>query len=232
MVRPPKSAQPVDSTELVEVTEGFAPQGVTYANAWNALVVVSVANLLVAMVVGLLAGALGYANIMRAAPKYQSTAVMLIDQPLALTTGDAGVVVKLNQLRSKYAALILTSEIMEPAAAEANLPAGVVRAAQRPLVPPETLTLLPAARARTPQLAQTIAQSTALALQNYVDDEQTATGLNPAQRLSLRIVQNAGPGNKVSPSTQRARQVGLVAAAAGVLLAYVGLQLTAAARRR
>jgi hypothetical protein len=216
---------------LVEVTEGFAPAGVAHPWAWNALVVVSLANLLVAAAAGLIVGGLAYANVMRQPERYQSEAVMLIDQPLQLTAGDAGVVIKLNQLRAKYAALITTSEIIEPAAAAAKLPESIVRAAQRPLVPSETLTLMPAARAATAEMAQTIAQATALTLQNYVEDEQAATGLNAAQRLSLRIVQDAGSGVKVEPSTSRARQVGVVAAGAAVLLAYVGLQLAGAARR-
>ncbi len=217
--------------QLEPVTEEFAPAGVTYARAWQAIVVLSIANLLLAVAVGLIAGAVAYVNVMRAPAQFQSTAVMLIDQPLALSTGDAGVVVKLNQLRGKYVALVLTTEIMAPAAKKANLPIGVMRGAQRPLFPAQTLTVLPLARANNPQLSQKIAQATAEVLEEYVADEQAATGLNPAQRLSLRIVQNAGPGGKVSPLASRGRQVALVSAAAGMLLAYVGLQLTSAARR-
>ena len=231
MARPKKIVAPAEPAELAEVTEGFAPRGVTYPWAWNALVVVSVANVLVALAVGLVTGAVGYANVMRATPQYQSSAVMLMDQPLALSSGDAGVVVKLNQLRGKYVALILTAEIMGPAAKRAELPVGVVRGAQRPVIPAQTLTLLPTARAKSPELAQKIAQATADTVEEYVADEQAATGLGPAQRISLRVVQKAGLGAKVTPSPSRGRQVALVTAAAGVLLAYVALQLSSAARR-
>ncbi len=232
MARPTKTATPAEPAELVEVTEGYAPRGVTYPAAWNKLVVLSVANLLVAVAIGLVAGAVGYANVMRATPQYQSSAVMLMDQPLALSSGDAGVVVKLNALRGKYVALILTAEIMAPAAKRANLPIGVVRAAQRPVVPAQTLTLLPTARAKSPELAQKIAQATADTVEDYVADEQAATGLSPAQRISVRVVQNAGLGAKVTPNPSRGRQVALVTAAAGMLLAYVGLQLSAGRRNR
>ncbi len=231
MARPKKSAPPAESAELIEVTEGFAPRGVAYPWAWNALVVTSFANLLVATAIGLVFGAVGYANVMRQTPVYQSSTVMLMDQPLALSSGDAGVVVKLNALRGKYVALILTAEVMGPAAKRAALPVGVMRAAQRPIIPAQTLTLLPTARARTPQLAQQIAQATADTVEDYVADEQAATGLNPAQRISLRVVQNAPLGAKVTPSSSRGRQVGLVTGAAGLLLAYVALQLSAATRR-
>lgn len=231
MARPRKTDTPAEPAELIEVTDGFAPKGVAYPWAWNALVVLSLANLLVAMVVGLVFGAIGYVNVMRQAPVYQSSAVMLMDQPLALTSGDAGVVVKLNQLRGKYVALILTSEIMTPAASRAKLPVGQVRAAQRPVIPAQTLTLLPTARASSPETAQRIAQATAQTIEDYVADEQAATGLNPAQRISLRIVQNAPLGNKVTPSASRGRQVGVVAGAVGLLVAYVALQLNAASRR-
>lgn len=209
----------------------YAPRGVTYPSAWNAIIVLSVANLLVAIAIGMLTGAAGYANVMRQPTIYQSGAVMLIDQPLALSTGDAGVVVKLNQLRGKYVALIGTAEIMAPAAKLAGLPIADVRRAQRPVFPPQTLTILPFARTQDALKSQKIAQATAEAVQNYVADEQAATGLNPAQRISLRIVQNAGPGGRVSPLTSKARQTALIAGAAGVLVAYVGLQLAAAARR-
>jgi len=231
VARPKKTVVPAEPAELQEVTEGFAPNGVTYPWAWNALLVTSLANLLVALAVGLVVGAVGYANVMRQTPQYQSSAVMLMDQPLALSAGDAGVVVKLNALRGKYVALILTAEVMRPAAERAQLPVGVVRAAQRPVIPAQTLTLLPTARAKTAELAQKIAQATADTVEDYVAEEQAATGLNPAQRISLRVVQNAPLGAKVTPSPSRGRQVGVVAGAGGVLLAYVGLQLSAATRR-
>ncbi|HUR76474.1 MAG TPA: hypothetical protein VMZ22_00885 [Acidimicrobiales bacterium] len=191
----------------------------------------SIANLLVALAVGLVCAGFGYANVMRQPARYQSSAVMLMDQPLALIRGDSGVVVKLNLLRAKYVALITTSEIMVPAAREAGLSVGEMRAAQRPLYPANSLTLTPIARANNSGKAQKIAQATADTLSRYVQDEQAATGLGPAERLSLRIVQNAGLGAKVSPVPRRARQVAAVAAAAGVLIAYVGLQLRSAPRQ-
>lgn len=202
-----------------------------YANAWDAIMVLSIANLLVAVAIGLFCAGLGYADVMRQPAQYQASAVMLMDQPLQITKGDSGVVVKLNLLRSKYAALITTSEIITPAAREAGLSPGEVRAAQRPLYSPNSLTLLPIARASSPERAHKIAQATADALTQYVQDEQAATGLPPTERLSLRIVQNAGAGHKVSPVSSRARQVAAVAAAAGMLLAYVGLQLRSARRQ-
>jgi hypothetical protein len=204
---------------------------VAYAGAWDAIMVLSIANLLVALAIGLFCAGLGYANVMRQPARYQSTAVMLMDQPLALTRGDSGVVVKLNLLRGKYAALVTTSEIIAPAAREAGLSNGEMRAAQRPLYPPNSLTLLPIARADSSERAQKIAQATADTLSQYVQDEQAATGLAPQERLTLRIVQNAGAGVKVSPVATRARQVAGVSAAAGVLIAYVGLQLRSARRQ-
>jgi capsular polysaccharide biosynthesis protein len=174
--------------------------------------------------------AVGYANVMRQPTRYQSHATMLIDQPLQITKGDSGVVVKLGLLRGKYAALISTGEIMQPAAKKAGLPLGEVRAAQRPLYPPNTLTINPFAESDNPLKAQKIAQATAEALSEYVQQEQAATGLPPVERISLRVVQNAGVGGKVSPVPRRAVQVAAVAGAAGVLIAYVGLQLRSARR--
>ena len=225
----PKPA-PVVLEPVPDPPRRFAPDGVAFAGAWDAIMVLSIANLLVAFAIGLICAGLGYANVMRQPDRYQSTAIMLMDQPLELARGDSGVVVKLNLLRGKYAALVTTSEIMVPAAREAGIGVGEMRSAQRPLYPANSLTMLPIARSDSPQRAQKIAQATAETLSQYVQDEQAATGLDPAQRLSLRIVQNAGPGSKVSPVPRRARQVAAVAAAAGVLLAYVGLQLRSARR--
>lgn len=209
----------------------FAPEGVAYGGAWDAIMVLSIANLLVALAVGLICAGLGYANVMRQPARYQSTAVMLMDQPSALARGDSGVVVKLNLLRAKYAALVTTTEIMAPASQESGLPVGEMRAAQRPQIQPNSLTFTPVARTGDPHKAQRIAQATAETLSEYVRDEQAATGLPPAERLSLRVVQNASLGTKVSPVPARARQVAAVAAGAGVVLAYVGLQLRAARRQ-
>lgn len=208
----------------------FAPEGVAYAGAWDAILVLSIANLLVAVAIGLLAAGLGYANVMRQPAIYQSTAIMLIDQPLELARGDAGVVVKLNALRGKYAALVTTSEILAPAAKLAGFSVGTMRGAQLPLYPPNSLTMLPIARTDDPLKAQKIAQATADTLARYVADEQAATGLDPAQRISLRIVQNAPVGRKTSPVATRAQQVAAVSGAAGLLLGYVGLQLRSARR--
>ena len=193
--------------------------------------VLSIANLLVALAIGLICAGLGYANVMRQPERFQSTAVMLIDQPAEIARGDQGVVVKLNLLRAKYAALVTTSEILEPAATQAGVSEGAMRAAQTPLYPANSLTLLPFARADSPERAQLIAQATADTLSKYVEDEQAATGLPPAQRISLRIVQDAPVGAKVSPVPRRARQVAAVTGAAGVLLGYVGLQLRSARRQ-
>ena len=209
----------------------YAPEGVAFANAWDAIMVLSIANLLVALAVGLICAGLGYANVMRQPARYESTAIMLMDQPIAITTGDSGVVVKLNQLRAKYAALILTSEIVVPAAREAGLPVGEVRAAQRPFFPATSLLLTPIARSDDPRKAQKIAQATADTVSQYVEDEQAATGLPPQQRLSLRIVQDARIGGKVSPVPRRARQIAAVSFAGGVLLSYVVLQLRSARRQ-
>ena len=115
--------------------------------------VLSIANLLVALAIGLFCAGLGYANVMRQPARFQSTAVMLMDQPLALARGDSGVVVKLNLLRGKYAALVTTSEIIAPAARDAGLSLGEMRAAQRPLYPPNSLTLLPIARSDSSERA-------------------------------------------------------------------------------
>ncbi len=199
--------------------------------AWIAIATPSLANFVIAAVAGLLFAGLAMASIMRQAPVYRSTAVMLLDQPVQIALGNEGAVVKLNILRGKYTAILTTNAVMEPAAEKAGVPVGLMRASQRPTYTAEALTIYPAVESDDPQLAQLMAQASAEALSEYVTAEQAATGLGANQQLSLRIIQDAGPGRKVSPQLAKARQAAIVAGAAGLILAYVGLQLGSAKRR-
>lgn len=171
------------------------------------------------------------ASILRQTPMYRSSAIMLLDQPIQIAQGGEGTVVKLNLLRGKYTAILTTRAVMEPAAAKAGVPVGQITASQHPTFAAGALTIFPVVLSDDPALAQRMAQASAEALSEYVTAEQTATGLDPALHLTLRIIQDAGPGIEVSPDRGRARRVGVVAGAAGLLAAYVGLQLGTARRR-
>jgi hypothetical protein len=198
---------------------------------WETIATPSLANLLLACLAALLFAAVAFASVMRQDPIYRSSAVMLMDQPLQIARGNEGAVVKLNILRGKYTAILTTDAVMVPAAAKAGVSVGVVRGAQRPTFASEALTIFPVAESDDPDLAQRLAQASAEALSEYVTAEQAATGLEPPDRISLRIIQDARPGVQASPDRAKARQVAIVAGGGGLLLAYVVLQLVSAKRR-
>ena len=175
--------------------------------------------------VGIIAGGVAYENIKHQSPLYQSSAVMLIDQPVQIATGNEGTVAKLTLLRLKYVALLTTAEIIVPAAREAGVAPAVLAASERPNAPITSLTILPAIRSKDPVLAQRMAQGLANALADYVSTEQAGLNLPPQAQIVVRVIDPARVGHKVSPTKERARQVGLVVGAGGLLIAYAVLQL-------
>ena len=203
----------------------------TSPRPWDAIATPSLANFLLAVVVAVLFSGLASANVLRQTPIYQSTAVMLLDQPVQIAIGNEGTLVKLNLLRSKYTALLTTRDVMAPAAAKAGVTVEEITGSQAPTFTGGSLTIFPVVRSRDPVKAQRMAAATADALSEYVVKEQAATGLDPKLQITLRVIQPAGQAVKVSPQAKKARQVGIVAGVAGLVVAYVGLQLGSGRRR-
>ena len=179
----------------------------------------------IALVIGLLVGLVAYENIKHQSPVYQSSAVMLIDQPVQIATGNEGTVAKLTLLRLKYLALLGTTEVVGPAAREAGVSDAELVGSERPTAPIQSLTILPAIRSKNPVLAQRMAQALANSLADYVVTEQEALKLPPQAQIVVRVINNARVGGKVSPTKERARQAGLIVGAGGLLVAYAVLQL-------
>ena len=64
----------------------------------------------------------------------------------------------------------------------------------------------------------------------YANNEQAGVGVPPEKRVQLTIVNDAGPGRKVSPTVEKALTVSAYGGFAGLAVAYGLLQL--AIRRR
>lgn len=198
----------------------------------EALSAPSMRNLLAAAVIACLAAAGGAAFVLRAAPTYQSTEVLLIDQARAVTSpGGEGAVTKLNLLRAKYAALIDTEAIAVPVSERTGSALGEVVGAVGATAPPQSLLLMVTARVPSDEKAQRLASATADELIAYLDDEQEAAAIAPADRITLTTVTEAGPGRVVAPTASRAIAVALGAAALALAAAYVAIQLLTAPRR-
>ena len=179
----------------------------------------------IALVVGLITAGWAYEFINRQTPQYESRAVMLIDQPVEIATGNEGAVVKLNLLRPKYVALLTTSDVIIPAARRAGVSPAFMARSERPVAPIQSLTVLPVIRTSNRLLAQRMAQALAEELEDYVVAEQEDAGLPPAAQIQLRVIEDAHAGVKVAPKQERARQVGAVFGVGGLLVSYALLQL-------
>jgi capsular polysaccharide biosynthesis protein len=180
-----------------------------------------------ALLVGALAAAIAGINASRATPTYQSIAALSIDQPgaIALSTDD-GVISKLSRLRAKYAGLIRTQTFAQPVADELGLPVGSVIRSVSAAADPASLILLIGARASNAETAHAIAAAVADHVVEYVDDEQTANGIQDPRRVSFSVVTPASNAVKTSPTDRRVALISVGAFVLGVGLTigvvYVG----------
>ena len=189
--------------------------------------------ILLAIIVGLLAGAGAAAAIWKQPPRYQSVATLTIDQPLAIVqAGSEGVITKLNDLRAKYATLLYTSLFTDPIASELRLSKEEVAGSITVGAPGPSLVLFIASRTKDPTTSKMIAQHLAEHLVTYIKLEQEHASIRPIDRIIFSIVVPAGEGVKVEPTKKRAGAIGAVAAAFVFGATYVFVQFLVARRRR
>ncbi len=159
---------------------------------------------------------------------YQSSAVVMIDQPRAIAAVPSpGVLEKLSRLRLKYAGLLRTRELQAPIAESVGVAPGVVASTLQVNVSGESLLLQLAGRSADPDRAEAVARAAADQLIAYAEQEQTDAGIPGDQRFAFRVVTPAETARDVTD--QRARLAPLVASALGLVVA-LGAALVA--RRR
>jgi hypothetical protein len=201
-------------------------------SVWQAIATPSRLNFVLALTAACLIAALAPVLVLRRSATYQSQATLLIDQPTALATaGDGGFVEKLSRLRLKYSGIATTDVILEPAAASSGIPVGALRGSVHVLTPPTTLTLVVVASGRTPEASRVRSTAVANELIAFVTAEETTYNIAPANRFEFRLVNAAGQGTKVGPSSDSARSASLFGGLVGLAGAYVALQLVTARRR-
>lgn len=189
--------------------------------------------ILVAVLLGALAGAgVGYAA-SRGAPVWRSEAVLAIDEPKALAAADdAGVIDKLSRLRYKYVGLVQTERIAVPVATRLGLPVGVVRGQLSASASPSDLLLRVFGTAGTRSAAQAAAGAIAAELPTYVDQEQTDTAIPAAQRIVLTLASSASDATRIAPSQHRVLGAGLAAGLAVAALVLAAFAILTGSRRR
>lgn len=186
----------------------------------------SIRNLTYALLAAVLVAALSAAVTLQAPSQYRSTAVLLIDNPLALATaGDDASVNKLQQLRGKYATLANTELIAGPVAAELGMSVGAVIDATVVEPTPATLSLVVSAKASNPSRTRALAVAMSEEIGAFVQSEHEIYGVAQADRFSIRVVQEASPAIQTSPSSDRAVRSALLAFLVVLALAYFTLQL-------
>lgn len=200
---------------------------------WMAVGTYSARTLAIALTVGLLTAAAAAALALTQPARYESQATLVIDSPRELATAaDDGVVNKLSRLRFKYAALVGTPRIAEPAARAAQVPLAAVYEDVQVRMGEGTLELATVATTDDAAASQRIAQAVAVELQRYVEDEHERFGIAPDRRFRFEIVADAYPGAKISPTKLRALSVALLGGVLAVALSYALIQVLDAARRR
>lgn len=194
----------------------------------------SIGALLLVAIVGLVVTGLSAASLQRRDPAYESSQLLLIDQPGALALAPSGdLVAKLASLRFKYTSLLLSDEVLEPAASEVGLPVGAVAGSVRASAPPESLLIRITARATSAEPAPRIAEAVGAALSDYVVQEQTALGVPEAGRIEISAIRPPTPAVQVEPSRNRSLSTGMTGGivAAGLLYLFLGA-LPSFSRRR
>lgn len=158
----------------------------------------------VAIVAGTIAGVIAGVATANAAPKYQSQALLNIDQPRAVAlSADDGVVAKLSRLRYKYAGLVRSETFAKPIAAELHLPVATVLGSLTTTVDPATLIMGVGSRSGDADMSQRIATAAAQRLVEFTRAQQNADKIPAAAQVKFTIVTPALPAVKVAPSKGR-----------------------------
>lgn len=176
-------------------------------------------------VAALLAGSAA-AITLRAPEQYEATAILVIDNPLALATaGDDGTVNKLDRLRGKYATLSATRAIAAPVAEELGVGPGAVIGRTEVFASTSTLGLVVVGRGSTADGATSMAGAMADGIVAYVEEEHEANAVPTEDRFTFTVAQPAQFARKTSPSTDRALDTAVLTFGLSLVAAYVVLQL-------
>ena len=170
-----------------------------------------------AIVVGLLVGLVASLLVKVRDPVYSSKAILLMDQPgaISLDSGD-GVVLKLSRLRLKYAGLVGTNAIDASVAHRVGASPASVAGLVTATAPADNLNIVITSATPKRSQAAALAAATATALQRYLDREQASARIATNMRLRLSLIQ---PAEAVIESGNGDHRQAVVGIAAGVLAA-------------
>lgn len=186
-------------------------------------------NLTFAVGIAALLAALAAVVSLRAPERYESTAVLVIDNPRALATaGNDGTVNKLDRLRGKYATLASTEAIAGPVGRELGVPPRAIIGSTEVFAAPSTLALVVRARGGARDVAVARAQAMADGIVRYVEVEHEENDVPAEHRFVFEVVQPAAFAVQTSPSSERAQEAAVLTFVVALVAAYVALQLVRA----
>ncbi len=165
-----------------------------------------------------------------AAPTWQSTAILDIDQPRVVAAAtDPAVLDKLSRLRFKYVGLVGTDRVAVPVATALGEDVGVVRSRISAVARPEDLLIRVVGTAPTAPEAKRTAAALSTGLVQLVAKEQRDDGIPPAEQVEVSLVDVAAPAQQIGPARAA---IGLVSLVGGALAGGLVLAVGSLRRRR
>jgi hypothetical protein len=183
-----------------------------------------------ALIVGLLVGVLAADLTATRNPTYSSTAILLTDQPRALSLADGdGIVLKLARLRLKYIGLVSTPVITTPVARDLGRSPSDLGGIVAGIAPAQNININVVAVSANPALAPRIAQAAALELSAYAAREQRENGIAAKDQFALTLIAPASASMASVNGKHRPIYVGV---GAGILAAAAAAAASSLMRRR
>jgi capsular polysaccharide biosynthesis protein len=198
---------------------------------WEAILLPSIVNLTVALVFALLAAGGAAAFTLTTSPVYESRSVVLLSHPDVVNLPSVNPILRLNALRRTYAAVARTQQVVIPVANDVGMEPLLVARSVGVVINADSLVMYPTARADSRVAARDLADSLARELSNYVQREQDSQGLPADDRVTLRQIDPARLGTKISPTGDDAIAAAALAGGIAIAVAYGLLQVTTAERR-
>ncbi len=234
----PSSVSPALERTSEMPVDGHAARGngvgTTNPGSWQQelvrrLVLRPVRGVIAGLLVGLLFGLIAGDYMVQGTTTYTSQTVVLLDNPLGIATaGDAGTLIKLSELRYKYASLASTDAIAQPVAATLHVPVGVVLGSASVQVPANSLLLVVQGTWTTPVFAQALSKAMAQDIIQYINTENSAYNIPASNQVIASIVNPAVGAVPSHPSATRGIAVGLVVFVGTALIAFAVYQLVVA----
>jgi hypothetical protein len=196
------------------------------ARLWAALRTAPLPALLLAVLLAIGAGVVGWNLNSAGTPVYSSRTVMSIDQPYGIATaGDEGILLKLVTLRIKYQGLASTDAIAGPVATKLGLPITDVLSATSVVLPADSLLLVVTATWTNGDEAQRLSSAVAAEITSYVKSENAQYVVPAADQFLIHTVDPTTRAAVSTPSHRKSAADAIGLALVTLIISFVVAQL-------